>query len=245
MKASLLKTVGLAACLGTTASAQIFNTVSRGWISSIPEAPDVVDTTNDNYCTGFLDDPWQPFELRSFFIFDFPHDLARVYAAGLELYLPIEGYVGGSSLEISFFDVDPASAVALVEGRIGTPGLFEDLGTGECFGTFTLHPDYAGSYCGFLFWDPLIDRINESDGLFGLGCRLTRSAPDSEEFVFGYSGWAAEPADGHTFITLYVNDEDVPIGPVPEPATLALYGALTLLLGAVWRGRRRHRAVVN
>ncbi|HLP07517.1 MAG TPA: hypothetical protein VK178_05080 [Opitutaceae bacterium] len=237
--------VGLAASLGTTASAQIFNTVSRGWISSIPEAPDVVDTTNDNYCTGFLNDPWQPFELRSFYIFDLPQSLERVYAADLELYLPSEGYVGGPSLEISFFDVDPASAVALVEGRIGTPGLFEDLGTGECFGTFTVYPNDAGLFRSFLFWDPLVDRINESEGLFALGCRLTRSGPDSEEFVFGYTGWAAEPADGHTYITLYVDDEDVPVGPVPEPVTSALCGVLTLLWAAFWRGRRRHRAVAN
>ena len=216
------------ACLAPAAI--VLQSVSRGWMSSVPEAPDVIDTYYNNYFTGYA--TATPAEYRSFFIFDFSSLAEPVASATLSIYQPPNGYWGGDSEEITFYDVSDSTIQALRAGMIGLPGLFDDLGTGMPYGSYSVTPSQSGTFLHFRLGDRFIEAADSTSGLLALGGRLTLTLPDADEYIFGYSAtW--QPEDGLAYLTLETGG-----GVIPEPSAYGVVGVLTLLAAAAWQRRR-------
>jgi len=196
---------------------------NQGWWSSTKTN----STGNDNYFVGrvFSD------TLRNFFTFDLSSlgSLDNVTSATLRLRRS-EGNFGNESTEtIDFFDV--STDAATLNNNVGTSAaIFNDLGTGTSFGSFTVAGSGAETeILSFTLNASAIGDINAAKGgFFSVGGDLT--SQDGNDFLFGDS-------------TGFVQELVLNVGPaaaVPEPSSLVLFslGLVGLVIGTARRRRR-------
>lgn len=227
---------GMAVFLATTAAYAVPVTVTtstnqiqagvdnQGWWSSTATNN---NSTNDNYFT-------QNEDFRSFFSFDLSGISGTVTSATLEVrrYNQIR-----SPLTLGLFDVTtPAATLITTRQDISSPVIFADLGSGISYGTFEVVTGASTDILSFALDAAAVSDINRHVGIdfFSIGAVVLLSNGGS---IFG----ASNDEPGNTGGQLNsVQRLVLDVSPVPEPATLFLFGTTAAGLGlARWRQRRR------
>lgn len=177
--------------------------------------------SNDNYITR--DD-----DMRSFFSFDMSAISGVVTSATFE----VRRYTSTPGVTLNLFDVS-TSAASLITTRLGISnlGIFNDLGSGNSYGSFVVAGGASTDVLSFVLNTAALTDINASLGLgyFSIGGMAQGG------FIFSSSG--LEPGNGGPgFIQrLVLNVEPAVIAAVPEPGTLPLLGLAAIGLLALRR----------
>jgi hypothetical protein len=179
--------------------------------------------TNDNYSVG--GDHSSVEEIRNFFTFDLSSLTEEVVSVTLEL--TRFAYRTGAPYEtLAFFDV--STDAELLNNNYGVnANIFNDLGSGECYGVFDVlrWSGISDQTISFSLNASALEDINSAaGGFFSIGGRMLTIDGSltgaNDESIFTNSG------DGGI--------QHLIVETIPEPATLSL-----LALGAFLAGRRR------
>ena len=169
--------------------------LNQGWWSATQSNTD----NNDNHYTGLIGSD----SLRSFYTFDLSQLVGTVTSATLRIQ---RGNQDGN-VNVKLNDVSTAASV--VNNNFGvSSSIFNDLGTGNSYGSFQVSNGSFSTYLSFdLNAQALID-INAATTFFTIGAMV-----NPNQYIFSSTGGDV------TYLDLNV----VPSA-VPEPATVALFG---------------------
>ena len=153
-----------------------------GWLSDVATA----DRDSDSHQTGFDAGA----EFRGFFTFDTSDlpDRATVIAAELETRQFVSA--GPAPYEIGLFDVS-TSAFRLNRAEAPDPAIFDDLGTGERYGTLTIAAP-RNSYADAALGEAALRTIEDA-WEFSIGMRLM-NASAAIQYAFGDSAYTGGQA---------------------------------------------------
>ncbi len=134
------------------------------------------------------------------------------------------GGSGGPTETIGLYDF--LGSISALTGNTGGVAAFSDLGSGQLFGTGTASTSQtSGTLTITLDAAAIAAIIAAEGGKFAVGGALTSISGSSAQFLFG-----ASINDFATTLTLDVS-------PVPEPASLTIFGAGLLAMAALRRRR--------
>lgn len=173
-------------------------------------------------------------ELRNFFTFDLRSLAGSVLSASLEL--TRFGYNSGDPSEtLEFFDVTtPAATLNVNSGTDAS--IFNDLGSGQSYGSFVVNAYSPSDTLTFTFdlnATALADIQSLAGGFFSVGGALTTIGPNGES-IFQGSGTGG-------IQRLIVTTADAPEpAVVPEASTLVAWSIMAVVFGgAGWLRQRR------
>lgn len=171
------------------------------------------NSNNDNYITGVSGSS----EFRSYFTFDLS-SISGETVTGATIELRRYNQSGTPTLE--FFDVS-TSAEDLAQRNTVSAAIFDDLGTGSSYGSFTPTAGASTDVLSFVLnGDALRDITASLGGYFSIGATV------SNGIMFSSSG--SEPGNGGSGFTQQLVLATGPVvgpAPVPLPAPLALLAA--------------------
>lgn len=233
MKMLLLAAVGALSLTGAAHAATLSIGTDEGlvnegrdnqgwWASSVRNT----NPTNDNYFTGVA----RGKEYRSYFTFDLP-DLIGETVTGATLELRRYKQKFYPTLEL--FDVS-ASATDLAQRDLFSREIFDDLGSGTSYGSFTPGSGASTDVLSFdLNADALSDIMASLGGYFSFGAKVGGGV------MFSFSdGEPGHGGPGYTqqLVLTTTPSAIAPPAPVPLPAPLAM---LVAGLGALGLARRK------
>ena len=188
---------------GAVASATTLNSTARGWYNSTG----FHDAGNSNYISG-SNDTW-----HDYFTFDLTGVSGTISSANLVLFNPV---ANGSGVYTSY-DVNTPAAT-LNASNTGATGIFNDLGSGNAYGSINYSTADNGTFVTINLNSQFLADINaRSSNLFSVGGNAVGGT-----FLFGFSN-GGSPADGKTFLDYTTSSA---VAPLPAVAPLAI-----LLLG--------------
>ena len=165
-------------------------------------------------------------EIRNYFVFDLSMVGRPIESAVLVLDSGSRfSNTGRPSQTFALHDVryDPMQLI----GAGGVhPGVFDDLGTGQLLGTAELTMRCCEPQATIPLNDAAIALLDDADGLFALGGRVTSLGPPSED-VRLFGGTHNPPNDRYLLITA-----------VPEPGAWCLFVTGLLIVGSRRSARR-------
>lgn len=180
-----------------------------------------------NYITGGNAGPFG--ETRSFFVFDLLGIDAPIVSATLRLYNPSSAVSGDSGNGYASVDATEVMALHSVEtsiaalmGATGGSGTFDDLADGTLYASRTVSAADDGTLVSFDLNQNALSDLNAASGLFAFGGSLT-TLGSGDESMFAYTGGPLN----HSFVSNITRElviETSPL-PVPEPASIFLFGA--------------------
>lgn len=221
------------ACLGwgpVTAEAEEFNLSARGFYLSSGFHIEFYD----GYLTGWESGIESGIEYRSFFVFDIPESTEFEEGATLSLWMPVGGFSSNQSFEtITAWEVLTPVADLLTSWDEGDEGkvIFEDLGSGEIYGSTTVMATETGAYFTMVLNATAVAALNASAGnpfAFGVSMTSLVAGPDAET-AFANTATGDGPNTGA---------EAGRLNTVPEPTVAMLVG---LSVGGLFFLRRRSR----
>lgn len=169
--------------------------LNQGWWSATESNTD----GNDNHYTGDIQSGF----LRSFYTFDLSQLVGTVTSATLRIQR------GEQSRNVNLKLYDVSTAASVVNNNVGaSSSIFDDLGTGNSYGSFQTSNGNSSDYLSFVLNARALTDINATTGFFTIGATV-----NPNQFIFSYSG------SDVTYLDLNV----VPSA-VPEPGTVALLG---------------------
>lgn len=169
--------------------------LNQGWWSATESNSD----SNDNHYTGAIASG----SLRSFYTFDLSQLVGTVTSATLRVQ---RGDQSGN-VNLKFYDVSTAASV--VNNNVGiSSSIFNDLGTGNSYGSFQVSDGAFSTYLSFGLNAQALTDINAATGFFTIGAMV-----NPNQYIFSSTGGDV------TYLDLNV----VPSA-VPEPGTIALLG---------------------
>jgi hypothetical protein len=198
---------------------------NQGWWSHRPNKD-----LNDDYSVGSTGDA----EHRSFFTFDLTALAGSVLSASLEL-TPFGYNSSDPSETLELFDVStPADKLNNNSGT--ATSIFNDLGSGESYGSFVVNAHPPSDTLTFTFnlnANALADIQSSAGGFFSVGGALTTLGPNAEMLFQGSSAGGIQ--------RLIVTTADAPEpAVVPEASTLVTWSILAVACGSAgWLRRRR------
>lgn len=196
-------------------------TDNQGWYGSNTSNN---NATNDNYYTGF----GGGFELRSWFAFD----LSSVAGTITGITFEVTRYGQSGNLTLGIFDVTtPASQLPLNRGAGVFPAIFNDLGSGTSYGTFSVSNGSSTDVLSLALNPAAIVDANAASGYFAIGAAIVGS---SSGFIF--AGSNDEPGNGGSGYTQRLVITTDAAG-VPETSGAA--GLLAAALAGLGIVRRR------
>jgi hypothetical protein len=196
---------------------------NQGWWSSVRANN---NPTNDNYLTENDD-------FRSFFSFD----LSTIHGTVTSATFDVRRYSGSfGPVTLGLFDVStPAATLITTRQEISDPAIFDDLGTGNSYGSFVVNPGESTDILSFILNDAALTDIRsaEGQGFFSIGARVLSGA-----FIFAASNdEPGGPSGGLNSIQRLVLD----VQAVPEPGSLVLLGVGLAAFGST-RLRKSNRS---
>jgi hypothetical protein len=176
----------LGAALPVSAASVTLTTRDQGWYKDTG----VAEAGNWNYLAGHCSADSCSFfnEYRNFFIFDLSRVTGRITSATLYLWMPESGFVSPTGSETyQLFSVEtPADEVG---ARWGVD-IFEDLGAGVGYGSYTATEADSYSFVAIALEAAALADLNAAAALFALGGAVTSLDPEeNDEVVFANSGW--------------------------------------------------------
>ena len=221
-------------CLANTSDATTItlNTTDRGFYDETGAHFPALT----NYVAGTDSTPVQTVH-RNFMVFDLT-GIGTILGAQLRLFNPGEdpflGYISADASETyAVFDVS-TDIPSLLNGTGGVSA-FDDLGDGTMYGSVAMSAADNGTFVEITLNGDALTALNSAAGLFAFGGAVTTLSGAEREFVFGFSGFSGDPADGDTQIVLDT------VNPVPEPGTLILLGSGFAGIFLARYARRRKR----
>ena len=170
-------------------------TLNQGWWSATRSNTD----SNDNHYTGVAGSD----SLRSFYSFDLSQLVGTVTSATLR----IERGGQGGNVNVKFYDVSTIASVVNNNSGVSST-IFDDLGTGNSYGSFQVSDGSFNTYLSFSLNAQALTDINAATTFFTIGAMV-----NPNQYMFSGTGGDV------TYLDLNV----VPSA-VPEPATAALLG---------------------
>ena len=184
----------------------------------------------ENYLTGiFLT------EHRSFVLFDLSSIEGAIRSATLRLFNPevsefLHGYVSPDPTEtLNIYDV--TTSPTAITGNTAGVGGFEDLGSGELYGSRVVSAADNGFVVEIILNTAALADLNSAGGLFLFGGGLGTLSGAADQHVFGFSMAG--------FVSDHTRQLVLDVQSVPEPSLLVPMALAMLGLG--WRERRRCR----
>lgn len=169
--------------------------LNQGWWSATRSNTD----SNDNHYTGVAGSD----SLRSFYTFDLSQLVGTVTSATLRIQ---RGDQGGN-VNVKFYDVSTTASVVNNNSGVSST-IFDDLGTGNSYGSFQVSDGAFNTYLSFSLNAQALTDINATTGFFTIGAMV-----NPNQYIFSVTGGDV------TYLDLNV----VPSA-VPEPGTVALLG---------------------
>jgi len=169
--------------------------LNQGWWSATRSNTD----SNDNHYTGVAGSD----SLRSFYTFDLSQLVGTVTNATLRIQ---RGDQGGN-VNVKFYDVSTTASVVNTNSGVSS-AIFDDLGTGNSYGSFQVSDGAFNTYLSFSLNAQALTDINAATSFFTIGAMV-----NPNQYIFSGTGGDV------TYLDLNV----VPSA-VPEPGTVALLG---------------------
>lgn len=197
--------------------------------------------TNRNAFTGqvtstlFGNAPEDTDKYNSFMIFNIPFVSGEITSIGLNVYFrDVVGLAPEDDFEFSIYNVSTIPTEFNSNHDVGSEtglAIFNDLQSGETYGSFNVKPWYLNEYLGLSLSESAAMMANNSQGqLFVLGISITsdfRTLDGPEGVNFGVTAYTQ---DLLTELVIGVNGEDIssyldPVPtPVPVPASVIFFG---------------------
>ena len=183
-------------------------------------SPDIAgDPASDSYFLGEVTFVPLQFRFRNFFTFDLTSLSGTATAAFLRIDRGTDLPGNESTETIEFFDVS-TDAVTLNNNQGLSQAIFEDLGTGVSYGSFTVLDDRL--QFGLLLNEAGLADINAANGFFSIGGSLITND--------GNDGFFSGDNLGTTELRI------VTVPTVSLPSTMLLFG-LSFVVFVAWRYR--------
>jgi hypothetical protein len=204
------------------AQAAIFNAVDRGWY----DHTGAHSSGNKNTITG--QDGSGTTDYNSFFLFNLG-SLSGTVTSGV-LRLELEAYFGPDAFEaFTVYDVSTPAGL-LSANNSGQVGIFNDLQSGNIYGTGSATASQVGTILTINLSAAAIANINAAaGGTFAVGVHLNQITLPSGDEALRFSGGSESR----------VHQLDLQTSAVPEPATLSMFGLGALGLGFATYRRRK------
>lgn len=187
------------------ASSIEINAQNAGWYNQmgehISDNPNYI-AGNVQYSIGAAD---YSFIYHNFFVFDLANMNEPITAATLQ----IHSYEIKGTGTYHLFDVLTPPEMLFTD-TADSVDIFNDLGTGQTFGSFDASPGKSFQTLQLTLNQSAVDAINSADGLFAIGGSFATNFTNS--YIFGASGNIGE-------IKLFLNTTSIQ---VPEPGVLTL-----------------------
>ena len=221
--------LGISIMSGRVSSALTLNAVDRGYFSSDSRV------SHGNTYTGY-DSHWGVYT-NSFFIFQLPEITSTVVSA--ELQLELESLQNPDPTHtFRIYDVSTFANEFSIDYDIGSIAgieIYNDLGSGNTYGTTTVSGSNVGTILSIFLNNEALEDLNKNnDGFFAVGLSLLSLSPIDENCGVRFSSGATGDYLNRTHqLTLNV-------APVPEPATMLLFGTgLASLVGSRLRRKKK------
>ncbi len=170
----------------SSGAVEIINAVDRGWYDESGSHT----TNNENYgagdcrgqtCTAGEND------FRNFFVFDLSNVPGPVLGATLLLFNPEQGFFSDTGSE-EYQVADVITPVGELIGGFGGLDAWEDLGTGEIYGSYLATAADADRIVRIDLNDAALVALSGAEGLFAFGGRITTLNDQAdEETLFAFT----------------------------------------------------------
>jgi hypothetical protein len=179
-------------------------------------------SSQSNYIVGGNDNPT---EFRNFFVFDLSNITDKIVGASLDVFNMPGGYVSDDTSEIYQISEFSGSISDLTSGTGGI-ATFNDLGSGQVFGTREIFNDESDTIISTSFGSDGLVALSAASGLFAVGGALTSYSNGIEAiFVSAASGGPEPPESVIPTLTLET------VSTIPIPAALPLFASAIFGLG--------------